>query len=66
MKLFALNAKNMEHVISKCPRLKDTSKKKTPKKKAMMATWEDLDEEQENTESQEEEEMWQISASWLI
>ena len=45
------------HVRSECPRLKNASRKKTTKKKAMMATWEDLDEEQENAESQGEEEI---------
>ena len=51
MKLFASSAKNLNISYQKCPRLKKAAKKKTTKKKAMMATWEDLDEEQKNTES---------------
>ena len=42
-------------MIFECPKLKKTSRKKAPKKKAMMDTWEDLDAEQEGTKSQEEE-----------
>ena len=34
--------------------MKNAVRRKTTKKKAMMATWEDLDEEQENAESQGE------------
>ena len=49
--------KEPRHVRSEYPRLKKVLRKKTTKKKAMMATWEDLDEEQENTESQSEEEI---------
>ena len=44
--------KEPRHLQSKCPKLKKNSKKK-----AMMAAWEDLDEEQEGIESQEEEEI---------
>ena len=39
--------KEARHLRSKYPKLKKNSRKKAPKKKAMMATWEDLDEEQE-------------------
>ena len=34
------------HVRLEYPRLKKNLKKKAPKQRAMMATWEDLDEEQ--------------------
>ena len=36
--------KEPRHLRSECPKLKKSSRKKAPKKKAMMATWEDLDE----------------------
>ena len=45
------------HLRTKYPKLKKSSKKKTPDKKAMMATWEELDEEQEHAKSQEEKEI---------
>ena len=32
------------HLRPKCPKLKKSSKKKAPKKKAMTATWQNLDE----------------------
>ena len=51
--VICFECKEPGHVRSECPRLKKTSKKKTPMKKAIMATWEDLDEEQDNIESQE-------------
>ena len=55
--VICFECKELRHVKSECPRLKKNSKKKTCKKKAMMATWENLDEEQESLESQEEEEV---------
>ena len=39
------------HVRSKYPRLKKKPQEEGTKKKAMMATWQDLDEEQEGAES---------------
>ena len=50
--IICFECKDPGNVRSECPTLK-----KAPKKKAMMATWEDLDEEQENAESQGEEEI---------
>ena len=44
MRSFAMNVK--KHPRTKCPKLK-----KNLKKKAMMDTWKDLDEEQEGVES---------------
>ena len=48
--VICFECKEPRHVRSECPRLK-----KKLKKKAMIATWEDLDEEQQGLESQEEE-----------
>ena len=47
--------KELRHLRSECPKLKKSSRKKAHKKKTMIATWEDLDEKQEGTKSQEEE-----------
>ena len=55
--VICFECKEPEHIRSECPRLKKASKKKITKKKAMMATWKDLDEEQENAKSHEEEEI---------
>ena len=44
-KVICFECKEPRHVKSECPRLKKNLKKKAPKKTAMMATWEDLDEE---------------------
>ena len=49
--IICFECKEPGHIRSECPRLKKVSKKKITKKKAMMATWEDLDEDQENAES---------------
>ena len=54
-KVICFECKERRHVKLECPRLKKNLKKKAPKKKAMMATQEDLDEEQEGPKSQEEE-----------
>ena len=43
--IICFECKEPGHVRSECPRLKKASKKKTTKKKAIMVTWEDLDEE---------------------
>ena len=43
--IICFECKESKHVRSEYPRLKKAPKKKTTKKKAMMATWEDLDEE---------------------
>ena len=43
--VICFECKEPGHIRSECPRLKKSSKKNTPKKKAMMAKWEDLDEE---------------------
>ena len=43
--IICFECKEPGHVRSECPRLKKASEKKTTKKKAMMATWEDLDKE---------------------
>ena len=55
--VICFECKEPGHVRSEYQRLKKNLKKKAPKKTAMMATWEDLDEEQLNTESQEKEEI---------
>ena len=55
--IICYKCKELGHFRSKCPKLKKSSGKKAPKKKAMMATWEDLDEEQKGIGSQEVEEI---------
>ena len=55
--VICFKCKEPRHVRLECPRLKKNLKKKAPKKKDMMATWEDLAKEQEGLESQEEEEV---------
>ena len=49
--VICFECKEPGHVRSECPRLKKNSKKKIPKRKAMVATWEDHDEKQESLES---------------
>ena len=49
--VICFECKESGHVRSECPRLKKNLKKKTPKKKAIMASWEDMDKEQEGIES---------------
>ena len=49
--VICFECKEAGYARSEYPKLKKASEKKTPKKRTMMATWEDLDEEQENTES---------------
>ena len=44
-KIICFECKEPRYLRSECPKLKKSSKKKEPKKKAMMATWKDLDEE---------------------
>ena len=44
--IICFKCKEPRHLRSECPKLKKNSKKKAPKKKAMMTIWEDLDEEQ--------------------
>ena len=55
--IICFECKEPGYLRSECPKLKKNSKKKAPKKKAMMATWKDLDKEQEGTKSQEKEEI---------
>ena len=43
--IICFECKELGHVKSECPRLKKASRKKSTKKKAMMAVWEDLDQE---------------------
>ena len=47
--VICFECKESGHVRSKCSRPKKDLKKKTPKKKAMIATWEDMEEKQEGT-----------------
>ena len=55
--VICFECKELGHVRPECLRLKKNFKKKASKKKALMATWEDLDKEQESAESQEKEEI---------
>ena len=48
--IICFECKELEHLRSECLKLKKSFRKKESKKKAMMATWEDLNEEQEATE----------------
>ena len=43
--IICYECKESRHLKLECPKLKKSSRKKAPKKKAMMTTWEDLDEE---------------------
>ena len=45
--IICFECKELGYLGSECPKLKNNSKKKAPKKKPMIATWKDLDEEQE-------------------
>ena len=47
--VICFKCKEPGHVRSECPRLKKSLKKKAPMKKAMMTTWQDLDEEQKGS-----------------
>ena len=45
IKIIYYKCKELGHLRFACPKLKKSSRKKAPKNKTMMATWEDLDEE---------------------